>query len=61
MLTFYLPQARDLVIQSDGIEQTRAMAQDYVDKARNAIVAFPESQAKTGLLEMCTKVMERRK
>lgn len=54
-------QARDLVIQSDGIEQTRAMAREYVDKARQAISAFPESQAKTGLLEMCEKVMNRRK
>lgn len=54
-------QARNLVINSDGIEQTRAMAQDYVDNARKAISAFPESQAKVGLMEMCTKVMQRRK
>ncbi|KAK4930782.1 hypothetical protein LTR28_011614 [Elasticomyces elasticus] len=54
-------QARDLVLRSDGIEQTRALAQDYVDKAIRAISAFPDSQAKTGLTEMCTKVMTRRK
>ena len=54
-------QARDLVIQSDGIEQTRALAQDYVDKATKAISAFPESEAKVGLIEMCSKVMKRRK
>ncbi len=54
-------QARTLVIESDGIEQTRALAQDYVDKAAQAIADFPDSQAKNGLLEMCTKVMQRRK
>lgn len=48
-------------MQSNGIEQTRAMAQDYVDKARQAIVAFPDSEAKTGLLDMTEKVMKRRK
>lgn len=54
-------QARDLVVESDGIEQTRALAQDYVDRAARAIADFPESDAKNGLLEMCTKVMQRRK
>ena len=54
-------QARELVIQSDGIEQTRALAQDYADNAARAISGFPESEAKVGLLEMCTKVMKRRK
>lgn len=54
-------QARDLVIQSDGIEQTRALAQDYVDKAVKAISGFPDSEAKVGLIEMCSKVMKRRK
>lgn len=50
-----------MVIQSDGIEQTRALAQDYVDKAARAIALFPESGAKVGLLDMCSKVMTRRK
>ncbi|KEQ71939.1 decaprenyl-diphosphate synthase subunit 1 [Aureobasidium namibiae CBS 147.97] len=53
--------AHDLVIQSNGIEQTRAMAEDYINKAREAIAFFPESQAKAGLLDMCTKVLQRRK
>ncbi|KAL7770862.1 hypothetical protein CFE70_000801 [Pyrenophora teres f. teres 0-1] len=44
-----------------GLEQTRALAQEYVDKAMDAISFFPESEAKTGLVEMCTKVMKRRK
>lgn len=54
-------QARNLVIQSDGIEQTRALAQDYVDRAARAISGFPESDAKVGLIDMCSKVMKRRK
>jgi hexaprenyl-diphosphate synthase len=32
-----------------------------VDKAIEAISGFPESDAKEGLVEMCTKVMKRRK
>ena len=54
-------QARELVLQSDGIEQTRALAQDYVDKAARAIATFPDSEAKVGLIDMCSKVMKRRK
>jgi hexaprenyl-diphosphate synthase len=54
-------QAREIVIQSDGIEQTRALAQNYVDKAARAIAGFPDSEAKAGLIDMCSKVMKRRK
>ena len=59
MLTFL--QARDLVIQSDGLEQTRALAQEYADKAIQAISSFPPGEAKDGLEEMCVKTMKRRK
>jgi hexaprenyl-diphosphate synthase len=48
-------------LQSDGLEQTRALAQSYVDQAIAAIDSFPDSEAKDGLVEMCTKVMKRRK
>ena len=54
-------QARDIVAASDGIEQTRALAQEYADKAVEAISGFPESEAKAGLQEMCVKVMQRRR
>ncbi|KAH9864637.1 hypothetical protein J1614_010572 [Plenodomus biglobosus] len=54
-------RARDIVSQSSGLEQTRALAQEYVDKAIHAISFFPDSDAKRGLIEMCTKVMKRRK
>ena len=54
-------QARELVSRSDGLEQTRALAQDYADKATSAISGFPASEAKDGLMEMCVKTMKRRK
>lgn len=54
-------QAREMVVRSDGIEQTRALAQDYVDRAARAISSFPDSDAKRGLIDMCSKVMQRRK
>lgn len=53
--------ARDLVARSDGLEQTRALAQEYADKAAAAVSRFPDSEAKDGLLEMCVKTMKRRK
>lgn len=53
--------AREMVSQSSGLEQTRALAQEYVDKAIEAISGFPDSDAKNGLVEMCSKVMKRRK
>ncbi|KAH7410404.1 decaprenyl-diphosphate synthase subunit 1 [Phaeosphaeria sp. MPI-PUGE-AT-0046c] len=54
-------RAREIVSSSTGLEQTRALAQEYVDKAIEAISGFPESEAKAGLIDMCTKVMKRRK
>ncbi|KAL2433479.1 putative hexaprenyl pyrophosphate synthase, mitochondrial [Exophiala dermatitidis] len=54
-------RARDLVAQSDGLEQTRALAQEYADKAIASISFFPDGEAKDGLEEMCVKVMKRRK
>ncbi|KAL4922167.1 hypothetical protein BDW62DRAFT_207919 [Aspergillus aurantiobrunneus] len=54
-------RARNLVYRTNGVEQTRALAQDYADKAIAAISPFPDSEAKTGLIEMCVKTMSRRK
>ena len=53
--------AREMVARSDGLEQTRALAQDYADKAAAAVSKFPDCEAKDGLLEMCLKTMKRRK
>ncbi|KAI9147603.1 decaprenyl-diphosphate synthase subunit 1 [Paramyrothecium foliicola] len=54
-------RARELVLQSDGIEQTRALAHDYIDKAISAISGFPDSEAKAGLIEMAQKTINRQK
>ncbi|KAL3472671.1 isoprenoid synthase domain-containing protein [Aspergillus californicus] len=54
-------RARDLVYRSHGVEQTRALAQEYAEKAITAITPFPDGEAKTGLIEMCVKTMNRRK
>ncbi|KAL8874057.1 MAG: hypothetical protein Q9174_000562 [Haloplaca sp. 1 TL-2023] len=53
--------ARHFVAQSTGLEQTRALAQQYADNAIQAISSFPDCEAKQGLIEMCTKTMKRRK
>jgi hexaprenyl-diphosphate synthase len=53
--------ARETVLQSSGLEQTRALAQAYVDKAIDAIRDFPDSVAKQGLVDMCENVLRRRK
>ncbi|SLM37107.1 hexaprenyl pyrophosphate mitochondrial [Lasallia pustulata] len=54
-------KARALVSLSNGLEQTRALAQEYADKAVHAISAFPDSEGKDGLIEMCVRTMQRRK
>jgi len=54
-------QAREIVLQSDGLEQTRALAEEYSNRAIEAISAFPDSEAKDGLIEMALKSIKRRK
>ncbi|TDZ13956.1 putative hexaprenyl pyrophosphate synthase [Colletotrichum sidae] len=54
-------RARELVLQSDGIEQTRALAQDYCEQAIAALNEFPDSEAKDGLVEMAVKTLKRQK
>ncbi|CAK7269031.1 coq1 putative hexaprenyl diphosphate synthase [Sporothrix epigloea] len=54
-------KARDIVLSTDGIEQTRALAQDYVEQAIAAINSFPPSEAKDGLVEMAIKTLKRQK
>lgn len=49
------------MLNSDGLEQTRALAQEYADSAGKAIQGFSDSEAKAGLQEMCVKVMRRKK
>ncbi|RAH43357.1 proteasome regulatory particle lid subunit RPN3 [Aspergillus brunneoviolaceus CBS 621.78] len=53
--------ARELVQKAGGVEQTRVLAQEYIDKAIAALADFPDSEAKAGLIQMCEKTMNRRK
>ena len=48
-------------MQSDGIEQTRALAEEYANRAMEAISGFPDSEAKDGLIEMAVKTIKRQK
>ncbi|KAK8095964.1 hypothetical protein PG999_013986 [Apiospora kogelbergensis] len=54
-------RARDIVQKSDGIEQTRALAEDYCTQAIAALDTFPDSEAKDGLIEMAMKTLQRKK
>ncbi|KAK4140442.1 isoprenoid synthase domain-containing protein [Dichotomopilus funicola] len=56
-----IERARDLVMQSDGIQQTRALAEDYASKAISSLDQFPDSEAKEGLIEMAVKTLQRKK
>ena len=54
--------AREIVLdRSNGLEQTRALAQSYIEKAIEALNVLPDSDAKGGLVEMCMKVLKRRR
>jgi len=48
-------------MQSDGIEQTRLLAEEYAERAIVAISHFPDSEAKNGLIEMAVKTLKRQK
>lgn len=57
-----MTQAHDAVLSSSmALSKTRQLAQSYVDQAIGALSIFPDSDAKTGLIEMCEKVLKRRK
>ena len=48
-------------MNSTGIEQTRALAEDYVAKAIDSIKDFEDTEAKEGLVGMANRVLKRRK
>ncbi|CZR57723.1 probable prenyl transferase [Phialocephala subalpina] len=54
-------RARELVLQSDGLEQTRALAEEYASRAIDSISSFPDCEAKEGLVDMAIKTIKRRK
>ncbi|KAH6653002.1 decaprenyl-diphosphate synthase subunit 1 [Truncatella angustata] len=54
-------RARDIVLGSNGVEQTRALAEEYANNAIAALDTFPDSEAKDGLIEMAVKTLKRNK
>ncbi|KAK9459984.1 isoprenoid synthase domain-containing protein [Lipomyces oligophaga] len=53
-------RARELVAASNGVEQTRMLAEKYSAEARDALALFPESSAKEALVDMTYMVLNRR-
>lgn len=58
-VTDNLPQARDLVRRSSGVERTRALALSYADKAREVLELLPDSDAKMALEVLTERVVKR--
>jgi len=53
--------ARDLVRRSSGVERTRALAQQYIDKAREIASLIPSSEARDALLALADLVISRKR
>ncbi|KAF9089706.1 coq1 putative hexaprenyl diphosphate synthase [Mortierella sp. AD031] len=53
--------AWDLVLKSQGLAQTRKLAQSHCQKAISALSQLPDSQAKTALIQLTEKVLDRKK
>ncbi|KAF9985945.1 coq1 putative hexaprenyl diphosphate synthase [Mortierella antarctica] len=53
--------AWDLVLKSQGLAQTRMLAQSHCQKAISALSGLPDSQAKTALIQLTEKVLDRKK
>ncbi|ORX87171.1 terpenoid synthase [Basidiobolus meristosporus CBS 931.73] len=56
-----IEQAYDLVWRSNGIVQTRKLAESYCQKAINAVQQLPPSQAREALIQLAHKVVTRTK
>ncbi|KAK9456457.1 decaprenyl-diphosphate synthase-like protein subunit 1 [Dipodascopsis uninucleata] len=56
-----IEKARNLVALTDGVEQTRELAQEYGRKARESLDSLPNSSAKDALNEMTHLVLNRKK
>ncbi|KAF9922685.1 coq1 putative hexaprenyl diphosphate synthase [Linnemannia zychae] len=53
--------AWSLVLKSQGLAQTRKLAQSHCQKAISALSRLPDSQAKTALIQLTEKVIDRKK
>lgn len=56
-----LDRAYALLMQSDGLEQTRQLAISHAQQAVDALAPLPESEAKQALIHLCYIVLARDK
>ncbi|EGG25392.1 trans-prenyltransferase [Cavenderia fasciculata] len=53
-------EARSLVFKSRGIEMTRALATEYINKAIEILIQFPKSEARDVLILLCHTIVTRK-
>lgn len=51
----------DFVIQNDGIAKADATARDFVNRAKEILLGFPENAARISLLQLADYIIEREK
>jgi octaprenyl-diphosphate synthase len=54
-----LPEILAIVRQTGALDATRAAAQSEADKARTVLLALPPSRARTALLDLCVRSINR--
>ncbi|OZJ02995.1 hypothetical protein BZG36_03131 [Bifiguratus adelaidae] len=54
-------KARMLVYESNGLAQTKSLAEDHCQKAIDIISVLPDSEAKTALIQLTQKVVSRKR
>jgi geranylgeranyl pyrophosphate synthase len=57
----FVNEAREMVLNSDGITKTRELASAYCEEAKSNIASLPNSDAKSALLELADAVLTRTK
>jgi geranylgeranyl pyrophosphate synthase len=50
-----------MVMNSNGIEKTKQLARAFIDQARSDLSAFPDSEARTVLMDLTEAVLTRHK
>ncbi|RPA73016.1 terpenoid synthase [Ascobolus immersus RN42] len=54
-------KARSLVVESNGLARTKALAESYCQAAIDALACLPDSEAKEGLIAVVEKALKRKK
>jgi hexaprenyl-diphosphate synthase len=50
-----------LVLKSNGIQKTRELAKAFCEEAKNDLSVFPDSDAKTALMDLTNTLITRTK